>query len=103
MGTIQFLIGGDRAYAQFLCFLPAWLPSALFMFPAIKFHKAPPGMRFLNSCAVYSKSVARSESIDSSRDIHRIILGLSGELPCGSVRMPDSCNYSAYSRAGIDD
>jgi hypothetical protein len=41
MGTIQLLIGGYRAYAEFLCFVPALLPSALFMFPAIKFHKAP--------------------------------------------------------------
>jgi hypothetical protein len=47
-------------------------------------------MRFLNSCTVNSKSVARSEGIDSSGYITIVIMELSGELPCGSVRMPGS-------------
>ena len=41
MRLIQLLIRGDRAYAEFLCFLSAWLPSAFFMFPAIEFHRHP--------------------------------------------------------------
>jgi hypothetical protein len=52
-------------------------------------------MRFLNSCTVNSKSVARSERIDSSGNIIVVLLELSGELPCGSVRMPDVVRLGA--------
>jgi len=34
MGPAQFTIGRDRAYAEFLCFISAWLPSGIFYVPS---------------------------------------------------------------------